>query len=1790
MNQPNLNSILSANRQSAWHRCVSFVLALLLFVSYVPFPALSVESGEQGNGSGATTGSAERIFDYDTMYITLEGEEISSLSLYEYEKIEIAASGLTGDADYQWQVQHPENDDVWVNIYDGTKQDISVTAALVGNVLREDGTAKLRCRAYTEDYAYLTSPITVTLLPQETAAMPAMYASAVNNGGILLAADETENPEFVTVTIEYILYQYVEVNGTFVEQEIGNAFTSYVATLQHGTPLDTSVHSPTLVGFEPTLTRFTIGGEEQSLDGVYDDKENLVKINFEKVTSNVVYRVEYHPAEVNYQVRYFFQNIYDDLYVEDSTIQASVSATGKTGTKPDLAYVQAVIPGFTSLYYEPETIAADGSTMFHVYYERNYYLMEFDCNEGYGTDTIYVRYGTYISVPNPVRSGWVFAGWDLVATDDDDSVIDLGQDADGDGRKDGDGNADTLPSTMPRYNSAYKALWTEAETSYSVVYWILDDNGHKTFIGSRTEDCMSNKSVNGQDDLSTAVICGKQEHNHSDSCYSCGGSTHDTHHAAHTIDCYSHGDAGGASDLDVAAIKELENGKPESGYIYVINAEAANGDTNDWPKLYFDDGDGIVEKSDFYTGYMDQIDGDALEEKLASNKYKVTKYKAKTTCGKEICQASCGQDIHTHSGACGQDTRNLVFVRADQGVTIEGDGSSIVNVYYEYQEYTLKFYYAATTGGTDSDGDGINDKDFDTIKVVGGSTYYFGRKGDNSSDDETLLENEYWSHPDEWGAVDELPTLNAEGVSRNYTKGSVTYDYTDSTTSKTTSVTYHYISFKARYNDDISDMWPCAVFNSVTRTDKSNINGWSGIEAFVSAWNGEHHVKYSGNSNQTIKGVYEKLDDMLLFDSSFLDETEVSYLCFWENGANVRWSVPELYRYNIWLEGKAPNGEPTVTRDGLTFYLADTYDTCDNSSIGEQTQPGLTGYTQHLVSAQDTDAYEYSTFEYKELTGSTDSTQIASGEYFDSSLYAEGYEVNFYYTANRHSLKFYNFNGWLGDGQGAGNSQAGEGVSYGTPLQVFGSYVNEAYMKAHYPDGLEPGAYYFAGWYTTALCLPGTEVNWDTMTMPDADLTVYAYWKPKERDIYFYLTYNDMISHEADPDGDYTWDATTADGTKVEYPIVVEHGTILGTTYNFIPQRWEDANGNGVLDEGEKEYTFVGWFYIDENGKKRFAPDSMEVKDDLHLFAEWQSGIDTQYNVSYVLKEDATIGNQTFPAGTDIADKTTGHLTAGKTKTFTAKVGTDLSPAFQDASLFPTVNSHSILMEQETENNQFTFEYVYDNEVYYRVRYVDKITGLDLLDEKVDKSTKAIVTEKFVPIAKYIPENYYIRKVLAADGNSDGSSISELNEIIFYYTPDTTHGLYTIEYYTQNLDGSWPEFPQQSFIGSDDLLDSSDNYTTIAAPNEPNKFNGFEISHYTITTYKKVIGEDGSITYTPEETDEIAYNSSAIPSGQLTEGGLEIRVYYTRKSYDYIIQFVEWGTENNVLGYGQLKEDGTIKFNTDGTPVFDSDGEAKALFESTISYTAPGSIEKTLDEGGTVKYLFYATSEKPQSQTHTIRSNDAENVLTFYYQAKTVSVFYEAVCFTNGATDYGAVSLNHESAATASGLSGSTAMPGSGFVFKGWYSDPACTSPVGNELMFKPTTLSTDVDEVRYYALFEPIFSSITISKNVNIKTNDSFLFRIQGTGKTSYIDLTVSIQGNGSVLIAQLPVGDYIITELTNWSWEYQVAGDPERTVTVSESQTNTVTFENSDSPSDWLNGEAYLENIFTGVSGAAP
>jgi len=621
---------------------------------------------------------------------------------------------------------------------------------------------------------------------------------------------------------------------------------------------------------------------------------------------------------------------------------------------------------------------------------------------------------------------------------------------------------------------------------------------------------------------------------------------------------------------------------------------------------------------------------------------------------------------------------------------------------------------------------------------------------------------------------------------------------------------------------------------------------------------------------------------------------------------------------------------------------------------------------------------------------------------------------------------------------------------------------------------------------------------------------------------------------------------------------------------------------------------------MDEDNKKRFAPDSMEVTRDLILFAEWNTSIDTTYEVRYVLrdgvsKENTVTKTQDYAAGAEVATVEAGHASVGKTKTFTAKGLGDLHEDFRK-KFFPTVNSHSILMEPKNlanNQNQFTFEYVYDDTVFYKVRYLDYATKEPIHDPLIASTEEAVITVKFKPKEGYIPQSFYIRKALAYDGNANADSVIEENVITFYYVRDTEHGLYSIEYYQENVDSAYdpnhadakdPEYFSQFFTQYESIVASADLEEKITAPER--NYQGY--------TYFPALNT--VITYNEDGTEKTVTIGDGL-TGTISYTGLTIKVYYTRNSYPYQVQYLESGT-NKLL---QLVEQGSAKF------------------DSVISHTCPeefvhdnGTPDDTSDDV-TYEYSISNASEEDRTKEITIRddSGSAKNIITFFYTQKQVAVEYIPVCLDENVPDsmkatmkkIGAVSLNAESAISANNLGGSTATAADGFRFVGWYTDAACEKPVDPSWVvggthLKPLNLyQNETWTNRYYALFAPAKEDLRITKQGAELGTDTFLFRVSGTNVLGQaVDLTVSIQGAGSVTVKDLYCGTYTVTELTNWSWTYTCDSETEKTVTLTTRDSDSggkllnpqittydVTFTNSPKQVDWLFGESEAKkNIF--------
>lgn len=419
--------------------------------------------------------------------------------------------------------------------------------------------------------------------------------------------------------------------------------------------------------------------------------------------------------------------------------------------------------------------------------------------------------------------------------------------------------------------------------------------------------------------------------------------------------------------------------------------------------------------------------------------------------------------------------------------TVAGDGSTILRVYYDRKDFTLKFYYAMSSGTQ--------------YYVVGGSTYNFGATAPANTGDEVKLLDYFMESPgsSQRGSVDALPQLKTDKGGR-YTPG------TDKSTVNSTQYTYYYFTFTAKYGADLTDLWPVDVINNVNHLGTNN--NWPYKVASVAGWNGEHHVYYSQhNDNQTIKGKYSELDYQLLWEDSFGQPTDntIAFLCFWENGASVHWNVPKLFRYKIWVPvlDNAPDGKETTEYNGVNYYLRDMYDTVDDSKVDSQTKPSLVGFT----------------------AGDRVGEEMVNP---DSTKYSEAWIVNFYYTRNQYELNFF------------GKDEATKKLYYEEALKG-------EYYVPDYPANMEPGAYTFGGWYTSKSFAEGTYLNFDTAKMPAHSATLYPRWVSETHTVKTYLTKEAMESNQAP----LTTIDNVPHGTTVSAPADPKNGeyTFIGWFY-----------------------------------------------------------------------------------------------------------------------------------------------------------------------------------------------------------------------------------------------------------------------------------------------------------------------------------------------------------------------------------------------------------------------------------------------------------------------------------------------------------------------------------------------------------------------------------------------------------------------------------------------------------------
>lgn len=177
----------------------------------------------------------------------------------------------------------------------------------------------------------------------------------------------------------------VVINYVFADGS--QAAPSWTATLANGSAYHNTVTSPTVVGYTP------------------DEAE--IKLDFAAIHKDETYNVTYSPALVDVTVRHLLQNAEGDNYTLDKTENQKMRTGSDVG-----AGLAKTYPGFTALLYDTTTkVAADGSTVVEIKYDRNYYLLNLNLDGGWGVEPIYARYGAPVSLGTPEKAGYTFNGW-----------------------------------------------------------------------------------------------------------------------------------------------------------------------------------------------------------------------------------------------------------------------------------------------------------------------------------------------------------------------------------------------------------------------------------------------------------------------------------------------------------------------------------------------------------------------------------------------------------------------------------------------------------------------------------------------------------------------------------------------------------------------------------------------------------------------------------------------------------------------------------------------------------------------------------------------------------------------------------------------------------------------------------------------------------------------------------------------------------------------------------------------------------------------------------------------------------------------------------------------------------------------------------------------------------------------------------------------------------------------------------------------------------------------------------
>ena len=499
---------------------------------------------------------------YGQVGLVMDGQTVETLTIAKGEKTYVfteLGSVIQGTPTYRWQLLIDRENNRWANIQDYVYPYAPISEALIANA-GLDGAATLRCIATQDGVSYASGELDISVDPSLPAPELPLIPEPETEVETEESEPESQNTDSLAVPAGRMARSGSAAGSGVTAQAEGDAFQivvdyiywndskwakdfhghaaseTFTVTLLPGMAYNGVKNHPIIPGYK-AYVRDDAASDENSRS--YTALENPTDPNSAEThkyveASPIVFSQEkearevtvyYLPVEVFIEVNYHFQHLDDDEYTAEDTYFLKGLADYPLNAAslfdpddPDRVFDNLYLPasesqGFTGLYYDTEMrISANGDTVVDIYYDRNYYLIDFDLtvpdgSKGYGIMPLYVRYDTKLLLTAPTAPGYTFNSWTLMnvytsteKTETDGSITVTKTEVEDEDIRNLYSNGSAMLTI--KHNLKYKAEWDIATTTYTVIYWLENaDDDNFTLDSIKVVDSTPNTTISAQDDL-----------------------------------------------------------------------------------------------------------------------------------------------------------------------------------------------------------------------------------------------------------------------------------------------------------------------------------------------------------------------------------------------------------------------------------------------------------------------------------------------------------------------------------------------------------------------------------------------------------------------------------------------------------------------------------------------------------------------------------------------------------------------------------------------------------------------------------------------------------------------------------------------------------------------------------------------------------------------------------------------------------------------------------------------------------------------------------------------------------------------------------------------------------------------------------------------------------------------------------------------------------------------------------------------------------------------------------------